>query len=56
METSVANLQRTESHEQLLMEAEKDIGGLCDMIGKDDQTREESESDQKEEEVINIFM
>lgn len=56
METSVGNLQRTESHEQLLMEAEKDIGGLCDMIGKEDATREESESDQKEEEVISNVM
>lgn len=34
-------LKRSESQELLLVEAEKDIGEMCDLIGDDDQTAEE---------------
>ncbi|XP_046652369.1 uncharacterized protein LOC124343190 isoform X2 [Daphnia pulicaria] len=34
-------LKRSESQELLLVEAEKDIGEICDLIGDDDQTPEE---------------
>ncbi len=34
-------LKRSQSQELLLVEAEKDIGEICDLIGDDDQTPEE---------------
>ena len=41
-----AELKRSDSQELLFVEAEKDIGELCDLIGDDEQAPEDDDEDQ----------